>query len=142
MRREFDAKLIQRSITDWGKVLILLLDEAAVIAVILLILHFLGIHVPLPIMIGGGIIIGISILIIHIAVIPSFRWKPVTGREGMIGVTGRVVKPLTPIGTVKVNGEYWRAESADAPVRADESVEIVGIEGLVLKVKREGSPLV
>jgi membrane-bound ClpP family serine protease len=57
----------------------------------------------------------------------------------MIGTQGRVVKPLTPVGTVMVNGEYWRAESVDDNIGVDENVEIVRLEGLVLKVKRDGS---
>ena len=138
MNKKIDTKLTLRTIADWGKVIILLLDEAAVIAVILLILHFLGIQIPLPIMIGGGIIVGIFVFIIHIAVIPSFHWKQVTGREGMIGQQGRVVEPLTPIGTIIVKGEYWKAKSLDDNIEFDENVEIVGNEGLTLKVKREG----
>ncbi|MFC2045273.1 NfeD family protein [Chloroflexota bacterium] len=139
MNKKDDTKLILPTITDWGKVSILLLDEAAVIAVILLILHFLGIQIPFPIMIGGGIIVGIFVFIIHIAVIPSFHRKQVTGREGMIGTRGRVVEPLTPVGAVTVEGEYWRAESVDDYIGVDENVEIVRLEGLILKVKRDGS---
>ena len=139
MNKKIDTNLIRQTITDWGKVLILLLDEAAVIVVILLILHFLGIRIPLPIMIGGGIIVGVFVFIIHIAVIPSFHRKKVAGREGMIGTQGRVVEPLTPAGTVMVHGEYWKAESVDDNIGVDENVEIVRLQGLVLKVKRDGS---
>ena len=138
MNKKIDTKLMLRTITDWGKVLLLLLDEAVVIVVILLILHFLGIQIPLPIMIGGGIVIGIFIIIIHIAVIPSFHRKQFTGREGMIGEPGRVVEPLTPFGTIIVKGEYWKAESLGDNIEFDGNVEIVGNEGLTLKVKREG----
>jgi len=138
MNKKIDIKLMLRIITDWGKVLILLLDEAAVIVVILLILHFLGIQIPLPIIIGGGIIAGIFVFIIHIAVIPSFHKKQVTGREGMIGEQGRVVEPLTPVGAITVKGEYWSAKSVDDSIEADENVEIVGLEGLALRVKRKG----
>ena len=138
MNKKIDTKLMLRTIKDWGKVLILLLDEAVVIAAILLILHFLGIQIPLPIMIGGGIMVGIFIAIIHIAVIPSFHRRQVTGREGMIGEQGRVVEPLTPLGTIVVRGEYWKAKSLDDNIECDENVEIVGNEGLTLKVKREG----
>ena len=138
MNKKIDTKLMLRTIKDWSKVLILLLDEAAVIVVILLVLHFLGIQISLPIMIGGGIIIGIFVFIIHIAVIPSFHRKQVTGREGMIGEQGRVVEPLTPFGTIIVKGEYWKAKSLDDNIEFDENVEIVGNEGLTLKVKREG----
>ena len=128
-----------RTITDWGKVLILLLDEAAVIVVILLILHFLGIQIALPIMVGGGIIVGITVFIIHIAVIPSFHRKQVTGREGMLGAQGRVVEPLTQVGAIKFKGEYWRAESIDDNIGVDENVEVVRLDGLTLKVKKKGS---
>ena len=136
--KQIDTKSISRTTADWGKILILLLDEAAVIAAILLILHFLGIQIPVPIMIGGGIIVVILVIVIHIAVIPSFHRKQVTGREGMIGEQGRVVEPLTPFGTIIVKGEYWKAKSLDYNIEFDENVEIVGEEGLTLKVKREG----
>jgi len=139
MSKKIDTKLMLRTITDWGKVLILLLDEAAVIVVILLILHFMGIQIALPIMVGGGIIVGITVFIIHIAVIPSFHRKQVTGREGMIGAQGRVVEPLTPVGAIKFKGEYWRAESIDDNIGVDENVEIVRLDGLTLKVKKKGS---
>ena len=139
MNKKINTKLMLRTITDWGKVLILLLDEAAVIVVILLILHFLGIQIALPIMVGGGIIVGITVFIIHIAVIPSFHRKQVTGREGMIGAQGRVVEPLTPVGAIKFKGEYWRAESIDDNIGVDENVEVVRLDGLTLKVKKKGS---
>ena len=138
MNRKIDSKLMLRTIKDGAKVLILLLDEAAVIAAILLILHFLEIQIPLPVMIGGGIIVGILVVMIHIAVIPSFHRKQITGREGLIGAQGRVVEPLTPFGTVIVKDEYWNARSLDDNIESDENVEIIGTEGLTLKVKREG----
>ncbi|GAH50509.1 unnamed protein product, partial [marine sediment metagenome] len=75
-------------------------------------------------MVGGGIIVGITVFIIHIAVIPSFHRKQVTGREGMIGAQGRVVEPLTPVGAITFKGEYWRAESIDGNIGVDENVEI------------------
>ena len=138
MNKKIDAKLMLPTVKDWGKVLILMLDEAVVIAVILLILHFLGIQITLPIKIGAGIIFVIFVFIRHVAVIPSFHRKVVTGREGMIGQQGRVVKPLTPIGVVTIKGEYWSAKSVDDSIEADENVEVVGLEGLTLTVKRKG----
>jgi membrane-bound ClpP family serine protease len=55
----------------------------------------------------------------------------------MIGLEGRVIKTLTPVGTVTVGGEYWRAKSVNGNVGVGESVEIVGVDGLTLKVKRK-----
>ena len=74
---------------------------------ILLILHFLGIQITLLIKISAGIIFVIFVFIRHITVIPSFHRKVVTGREGMIGGQGKVMKSLTPVGVIIIEGEYW-----------------------------------
>ena len=55
----------------------------------------------------------------------------------MIGVEGRVLEPLIPIGLILVNGEYWNAKSVNDTIEVDGNVEIVGVEGLTLKVKRK-----
>jgi membrane-bound ClpP family serine protease len=137
MNKKINTTLMLRNLKDWGKVLILMLDEALVIVVILLILHFLGIQITWPIKIGAGIIFVIFVFIRHVAVIPSFHRKVVTGREGMIGEQGKVVKPLTPVGVITIKGEYWSAKSVDDSIESDENVEIVGLEGLTLRVKRK-----
>ncbi|MFC2035891.1 NfeD family protein [Chloroflexota bacterium] len=137
MNKNIDTKLMLRTIKDWGKVLILMLDEVAVIVVILLILHFVGIQITLPIKIGAGIIFVIFVLLRHVLVIPSFHRKQVTGREGMIGEQGKVVEPLTPVGVITIKGEYWSAKSIDGNIEADENVEIIRLEGLTLRVKRK-----
>ena len=38
---------------------------------------------------------------------------------------------------VYIRGEYWNARSVDDDIDVDEDIEIVGIEGLTLTVKRE-----
>jgi membrane-bound serine protease (ClpP class) len=45
--------------------------------------------------------------------------------------------PLDPDGWVLVAGERWRA-TADRPVAAGERVKVVSVEGLALRVRREG----
>ena len=123
-------------ITDWLKVMILLLDEAAVLAVIFVVLHFLDVEIPLAAMIILGLIIAVLVLIIHVKVIPSFHLRKITGKEGMIGMQGRVVQPLAPVGTVFIKGENWKAKTDVDYIEANENVEVVAIEGLVLKVVR------
>jgi len=57
------------------------------------------------------------------------------GKETMLGKTVPALLPIdSHSGKVFVEGEYWNALS-DAPVEAGQAVEIVGIEGLTLKVK-------
>ena len=56
----------------------------------------------------------------------------------MLGVQGRVVKPLNPVGTIVIKGEHWRAKSVEDSIEVDENVEVVGLGGLTLNVKRKG----
>ena len=97
---------MKRIIKDWLKVLILLLDEAAVVGLVILVLWALKIEIPLPIAIVAALLLGALVFIIHVAVIPSFYRKQVAGREGMIGAQGTVVDPLTPVRTITLMGEY------------------------------------
>ena len=125
---------MKRTIRDWLKVLVLLLDEAAVLVIVILVLWFLGVQIPLPVMIVIAVLVGALVIMINIAVIPSFHRKQVTGREGMIGLQGTVVEPLTPVGAILVGGERWKAKSVDDNIEVGEDVEIVRIEGLTLRV--------
>jgi membrane-bound serine protease (ClpP class) len=61
--------------------------------------------------------------------------QPTTGQEGLIGKRARVVSPIKPEGKVFVHGEYWNAESDDE-VEMGETVEIVSVSELTLRVKR------
>ncbi len=126
----------KRTFGDWLKVLVLLLDEVVVLVLIFLALHFFDVQIPLPITILVALPIAVFVFIIHIKVIPSFHWKQTTGREGMIGLEGRVVQPLTPVGVIHVKGENWKAKSVGDYIEADENVEVAGIEGLTLRVVR------
>lgn len=60
----------------------------------------------------------------------------ITGAEGMIGLVGQAVMPLMPDGLIRVKGEYWKATSAGEKIAAGDNVEIVVLDGLTLRVKR------
>jgi len=137
MSKKINIKSIKRNAADWLKVAFLLLDEAGALVLIMLVLWFLEIQIPLAVMIFLTLMVGTFVFIIHVAVIPSFHKKQVTGREGMIGLQGRVVEPLTPVGSINVKGEHWRAMSVDEHIDKDSNVEVVGIDGLTLKVQHK-----
>ena len=128
---------MKRTIKDWLIVLILLLDEVAAVVLVLLVLWFFKIRIPLWIAIVAALLLGAFAFIVHKVVIPSFHMKQVTGSEGMIGLEGEVIQPLTPIGVVRVEGEYWKAKSVDDDILAGESVEVLRLNKLVLEVKRK-----
>jgi membrane-bound serine protease (ClpP class) len=57
------------------------------------------------------------------------------GRETMLGKRVVALRPIGPVeGKIFIEGEYWNAVS-DSAVPVGASVEIVGIDGLTLKVK-------
>jgi len=128
---------MKRTIKDWLIVLILLLDEVAAVVLVLLVLWFFKIRIPLWIAIVAALLLGAFAFIVHKVVIPSFHMKQVTGSEGMIGLEGEVIQPLTPTGVVRVEGEYWKAKSVDDDIPAGESVEVLRLNKLVLEVKRK-----
>ncbi len=129
---------MKSKIKDWLKVLVLLLDEAVAVLLVLLVLWALKIKVPLSVAIVVALLLGASIYITHKAIIPTFHRKKVTGAEGLIGLGGEVIEPLTPKGMVKVKGEYWKAKSVGGKIAAGEAVEVLGLNGLILEVKRKG----
>jgi len=64
------------------------------------------------------------------------QFKPVrAGKETMLGKTVNALSPIdTQGGRVFIEGETWNAVS-DIPIPSGELVEVIGIEGLTLKVK-------
>jgi membrane-bound ClpP family serine protease len=65
------------------------------------------------------------------------RMKVKVGPEQLIGQTGTVVSDLVPRGEVRIEAGIWRAEAVGDHVRQGEMVEVVGREGLILRVKRK-----
>jgi membrane-bound serine protease (ClpP class) len=69
------------------------------------------------------------------AVARSHGRKVVTGREGLVGQVGRARGVLDPSGMVFVDGALWEARSEAGPIPAGEPVEVVGVDGLTLRVR-------
>jgi membrane-bound serine protease (ClpP class) len=68
------------------------------------------------------------------AAIRAQRGKPQTGKEGLVGAVGVARTRLQPGGLIFVQGAIWSAEASET-VEIGEPVEVVGIDGLKLKVK-------
>ena len=79
-----------------------------------------------------------SVVVRKIAV--AMRRPHATGLNSLIGATGVVRMALEPFGQVKVNGELWRARSEEGELVEDAQIEVVGIEGLTLVVRRQAEP--
>jgi len=129
---------MKSTIKDWLVVGVLLLDDVVALVLVLLVLWVLGIKISLPFVIVIALLLGTFAFLTHKVIIPSFHKKKVTGSEGMIGLEGEVIEPLTPVGVIKVGGEYWKAKSVGEDIAAGEEVEILGLDGLTLRVTLTG----
>jgi membrane-bound ClpP family serine protease len=128
--------LKKRQIPDWLKIILLLLDDAAVLLIIVLFLVMGGIQIPLPIIIFLAVLAAAFVYITNKLILADFRRKPVTGQEKMEGLEAIVTKRLSPRGTVSILGESWKAVSLDGDIEVDETVKIVAVDRLLLRVRR------
>jgi membrane-bound serine protease (ClpP class) len=77
------------------------------------------------------------VLAIGYLVFRSQKAKPTLGMDGLIGEIGEVRAKLSPSGKVFVHGEYWNAQTqTDGQIDVGDKVQIVGYDGMNLKVKR------
>lgn len=81
----------------------------------------------------------IAILYNRFVLVPTIknqrRFNEYDASNQVMGIRGRVVKDLDPVGTVYVNKELWRARSEEYLTR-DTPVVVVGQEGLELIVEK------
>ncbi len=64
------------------------------------------------------------------------RRKVETGIEGLIGQIGETIDLLDPLGTVKIQGEIWKAESLSGKIDAGEKIKVSGLKDLKLYVEK------
>lgn len=61
--------------------------------------------------------------------------KPVSGKDGLIGLSGQTLTDLNPSGMVRVHGEVWNAETLSGMIEKDKRIRVTGISGLKLFVE-------
>ena len=81
-----------------------------------------------------GTLVGFSLFAVSRGV-KAQRLTPTTGREGLVGESGRALTELAPAGKIFVHGEYWDA-CCDGTVKSGELVVVTGVEGMILTVRR------
>jgi membrane-bound serine protease (ClpP class) len=68
------------------------------------------------------------------AAVRGRHYPVVSGREALIRATGIATSDLEPGGQVRVRGEVWTAAAQDGPIPQGTAVQVVGVEGLQLRV--------
>jgi membrane-bound serine protease (ClpP class) len=72
-------------------------------------------------------------------VLQARRYRPATGKEGLVGRTATTRSDLSPDGMVFVEGELWHATSANGSIPSGRRVKVVAANGLKLIVKPEAA---
>lgn len=93
-----------------------------------------GYAVSLPLIFALSFITAGFFLFIVGAAIKARERPVVSGREEMLHASGEVLGDFVGKGRIRIHGEVWKAESA-TPLRQGDKVQVVAIDGLVLKVQ-------
>ncbi len=116
-----------------------ILEEAALVVIVLWGLPRIGVDMPLPGLIALMMAWGAYSTITYKMGSRALRSKQVVGLPEMVGSKGEVVTPLAPQGLVRIKGELWVAKSASGEMKPGEEVIVVGQERLKLVVKGNGT---
>ena len=94
-----------------------------------------GARLPWTVIGGATLTTAAFFLLVVGAGLRAQRLAVRTGSAGLKGRRATVIERLAPTGMVRVDGELWRAASAEGAVDAGSDVEITGNEGLTLLVR-------
>jgi membrane protein implicated in regulation of membrane protease activity len=108
-----------------------LLEQAALVAVVLWLLPRVAINIPIWGLILMMIALGVYNYINYRLGKKALIKKPMVSPD--IGSRGRTTTPVSPTGYVRVNGELWRA-SSNSNIDVGEEITVVGIEGMTLLI--------
>ena len=116
-----------------------LLEEAAIVAIVLLGLPHLGIRLPLAGLVGLMLAWGAYSVMTYRMGSRALSRKPVVGLPDMTDSKGKVVSLLAPEGLVRIKGELWVAESESGEMSPGEEAIVVGQDGLKLIVRKSNA---
>jgi len=95
--------------------------------------------VSVPLVISSGIFLGLGFFAAMTLALRAMRRPVLTGTVPLVGRLGTVRRELNPRGQVQVAGELWSAELAEdqaGPLPSGSRVQVIGIDGLRLKVRK------
>ncbi len=95
-------------------------------------------RVSVPLVVVVGIIFGLMFAVVLTFALRTLHSPLHSGVQILVGKTGFAKKDFDELGQVQVGSELWTAESVDgsSQIREGESVEVVEVKGLRLKVRK------
>ena len=113
------------------------LQEAALVAIILWGLPQLDIHIPRGGLIAIMLAWAANAVFFYLIGSRALKRKPFAGLGSMVGNKGKVVRPLDPDGLIRIGDELWEAKSASGQMDVGEWVTVVEQDGLKLMVTKK-----
>jgi len=95
-----------------------------------------GLVVSLPFLVALAIASALLLFVIGVLAVRSRQRLVVSGREQMIGATGRVTHVAGGVSYAEVHGEMWRVSAGKALQPGDE-IRVTEVDGLQLRVEVE-----
>ncbi|MEW6566613.1 MAG: nodulation protein NfeD [Chloroflexota bacterium] len=97
-------------------------------------------RVSVPLIVSMGVLTAVLFFIVVSFAIRAQRRRVSVGVEALVGRVGQARSPLAPRGMVQVAGELWSAElePGASAVAEGEAVEVIGVDGLRLRVRPKG----
>jgi membrane-bound serine protease (ClpP class) len=97
---------------------------------------YYGLAISVELTLGVTLVVVALIVsvIFYIGVKAQFK-RVKTGKEALIGAKGIATSDLKLKGEVRVMGEFWEATSKNGEITTGQTVEVVGMEGMLLVVK-------
>lgn len=95
-----------------------------------------GLQVSLRVIAGVAGLLGAAALGLVTLAVRVRSQRPITGQNALIGQLAEVRRSIAPEGQVFVNGALWAAWTDAEPLAAGELVEVRGVDGLRLYVRR------
>ena len=94
-----------------------------------------GILVDRSVIVSVALCAGLLMFALTMLAARTWRQKPVSGTEGLVGAIGEVRVRIAPRGKVWIHGEYWNAESEEE-LEVGQKVQVIALQGLMMKVRK------
>jgi membrane-bound serine protease (ClpP class) len=111
-----------------------ILEETALVAIVLIGLPEWGVSVPLPVLITVMVAWAVLAILIYRMGSRALRRKSIVGLLTMVGGKGKVVRSLDSEGVIRINGELWGAKSVVGKIDIGEEVIVKAQNGTKLIV--------
>lgn len=96
-----------------------------------------NLQVSVPLVLVTSLVLGAFFFTLVILAVRARSLPVLTGPQLMLGKVGVVRQPLSPRGIVQLAGEEWTAETDGETLEPGQEVQVVGVQGLKLKVKKK-----